>query len=685
MKRVLLLALLLAAPLVPAGRALADLPPIIDRAILFGDPDYSGAKISPDGKFISFLKPLDGTKNVWVKRLQDPFEKAWPVTADTKRPVRGYFWSNDSRYVLWVQDQGGDEDFNVWAVDPAQKPADGAKAPPARNLTEAKGVRAEIFAVPRSAPGTLYVGLNDRDPAWHDLYRLDIASGARTLLHKNTGRITGWIFDTKDQLRLATRSTETGDQELLRVDGESLVKIAGCGVLETCDAIQFDLDGKRVYLSTNAGAARSDLTRLALLEVATGKEVAVESDPLQRVDLGAAVFSDWTDKLLYTVYMDERIRRVFKDKAFEADFKVVQAQFPGREVTFGSSSRDERRWIVSTTADVEPGEVFLYDRQDRSLKSLYRIFERLPRQQLAPMQAVRFRSSDGLEIPAYLTLPQGIPAKGLPAVIFPHGGPWARDTWGYHTFAQFLANRGYAVLQPNFRGSTGYGRKFLDAGNRQWGDKMQDDLTWGAKHLVDQGIADGKRVAIMGGSYGGYATLAGVAFTPDVYAAGVSIVGPSNLLTLLATIPPYWEAGRIVFHTRMGDPNTPEGKAQLTRQSPLGAAARIKVPLMVIQGANDPRVKKAESDQIVVALRDRGFPVEYLVAPDEGHGFARPVNNMAAYAAAEKFLARHVGGRFQASMPEEVAARLGVLTVDPKTVVLTPRAPEATPASPAPK
>jgi dipeptidyl aminopeptidase/acylaminoacyl peptidase len=684
MKRALLNALLVSALLVPGGRALADLPQIIDRAVLFGDPEYSGAQLSPDGKFISFLKPLDGTKNVWVKRLNDPFEKAWPVTADTRRPVQNYFWSNDSRYVLWVQDQGGDENFNVWAVDPAQPPAAGAKAPPARNLTEAKGVRAYIYAVPRSAPGTLYVGLNDRDAAWHDLYRLDIASGARTLLHKNTGRITGWIFDTTDQLRLASRSTAAGDQELLRVDGEALVKIAGCGVLEECAAIQFDLDGKRVYQHTNAGAAPSDLTRLVLLDVATGKETAVESDPLKRVDLGAAVFSEWTDKLLFTVYTDERVRRVFKDKAIEADFKVVQARFPGRDVNFGSSSSDERRWIVSTTADVEPGEVFLYDRQDRSMKSLYRIREQLPRQQLAPMQAIRFRSSDGLEIPAYLTLPKGVPAKGLPAVIFPHGGPWARDTWGYHTFAQFLANRGYAVLQPNFRGSTGYGRKFLDAGNKQWGDKMQDDLTWGVKYLVDQGIADGKRVAIMGGSYGGYATLAGVAFTPDVYAAGVSIVGPSNLLTLLGTIPPYWEAGRIVFHTRMGDPNNPEGKAQLTRQSPLSAAARIKVPLMVIQGANDPRVKKAESDQIVVALRDRGFPVEYLVAPDEGHGFVRPVNNMAAYAAAEKFLARHVGGRYQASMPEDVAARLGVLTVDPKSVVITPGAPEGAPASPAP-
>jgi dienelactone hydrolase len=286
------------------------------------------------------------------------------------------------------------------------------------------------------------------------------------------------------------------------------------------------------------------------------------------------------------------------------------------------------------------------------------------------MTSIRYKSSDGLEIPAYLTLPKGVPAKNLPMVLVPHGGPWARDTWGYDGMAQFLANRGYAVLQPNFRGSTGYGEKFLNAGNKQWGDLMQDDLTWGVKHLVAQGTVDPKRVAVMGGSYGGYATLAGVTFTPDLYAAAVAIVAPSNLLTLLETIPPYWEAARIVFHSRMGDPNTPEGKAQLVRQSPLTHAAKITTPLLVVQGANDPRVKRAESDQIVIALRDRNFPVEYLVAPDEGHGFARPVNNMAMFASAEAFLAKHLKGRFQESMTPEVAQRLKEITVDPKTVTL---------------
>ena len=284
------------------------------------------------------------------------------------------------------------------------------------------------------------------------------------------------------------------------------------------------------------------------------------------------------------------------------------------------------------------------------------------------MTPVKYPSSDGLEVPAYLTLPKGVEAKNLPVVIFPHGGPWGRDSWGYNAFAQFLANRGYAVLQPNFRASTGYGKKFLDAGNKQWGEKMQDDVTWGAKYLISQGIADPKRIGIMGGSYGGYATLAGVAFTPDVYAAAVSIVGPSNLITLLESIPPYWEPIRKLFYERMGDPNTPEGKAQLLRQSPLTSAAKIKTPLLVVQGANDPRVNKRESDQIVIALRDRGFPVEYLVAPDEGHGFARPVNNMAMFASAEKFLAKYLGGRYQESMTPEVTQRLKEISVDVKTV-----------------
>ena len=663
----LILSILLLVTL--AAPVWAQSPPIIDRELFFGDPEIAGAQISPDGAFIAFLKPFKGTRNVWVKKTDDPFTSAKPITADTKRPISAYFWSRDGKYILFVQDKAGDENYNVYAVNPADAPASGQDVPAARNLTDVKGVRAIIYSVPRSEPDAMYVGINDRDAAWHDLYKVKISTGERTLVRKNSERITAYYFDLKDQLRLASRSAENGDTEVLRVDADKFTKIYSCTVFEACGPVRYHKDGERVYFQTNKGSG-VDLVSLELLNPATGKEELVETDPMKRVDFGNAIFSEVSDSLVATTYDDERERIYWKDKGFEADYKDLQKQLPGKEIGFGSSTKDEKLWLIHANADTDPGSTYLFDRSTKKLTLQYQSREKLNRSYLAPMKPVKYPSSDGMEIPAYLTLPKGVEAKNLPAVIVPHGGPWYRDSWGYNAFAQFLANRGYAVLQPNFRGSTGYGKKFIDAANKQWGDKMQDDVTWGAKYLIAQGIADPKRVGIMGGSYGGYATLAGVAFTPDVYAAGVSIVGPSNLITLLESIPPYWEPIRKLFYERMGDPNTPEGKAQLLRQSPLTAAAKIKTPLLVIQGANDPRVNKRESDQIVIALRDRGFPVEYMVAPDEGHGFARPVNNSAMFASAEKFLAKYLGGRYQESMTPEVSQRLNEINVDPKTVTM---------------
>jgi dipeptidyl aminopeptidase/acylaminoacyl peptidase len=663
----LILSILLLVTL--AAPVWAQSPPIIDRELFFGDPEIAGAQISPDGAFIAFLKPFKGTRNIWVKKTADPFTSAKPITADTKRPISAYFWSRDGKYILFVQDKAGDENYNVYAVNPADAPAAGQDVPAARNLTDVKGVRAIIYSVPRSEPDAMYVGINDRDAAWHDLYKVKISTGERTLVRKNTERITAYFFDLKDQLRLASRSAENGDTEVLRVDADKFTKIYSCTVFESCGPIRYHKDRERVYFQTNKGSG-VDLVSLELLNPATGKEELVETDPMKRVDFGNATFSEVSDELIATSYDDERERIYWKDKGFEADYKNLQKQLPGKEIGFGSSTKDERLWLIYANADTDPGSTYLFDRTTKKLTLQYQSRDKLNRAYLAPMKPVKYPSSDGMEIPAYLTLPKGVAAKNLPAVIVPHGGPWYRDSWGYNAFAQFLANRGYAVLQPNFRGSTGYGKKFIDAGNKQWGDKMQDDVTWGAKYLIAQGIADPKRVGIMGGSYGGYATLAAVAFTPDVFAAGVSIVGPSNLITLLESIPPYWEQIRKVFYERMGDPNTPEGKAQLMRQSPLTAAAKIKTPLLVIQGANDPRVNKRESDQIVIALRDRGFPVEYMVAPDEGHGFARPVNNSAMFASAEKFLAKYLGGRYQESMTPEVSQRLNEINVDVKTVTM---------------
>ncbi|MGP8175523.1 MAG: alpha/beta fold hydrolase [Terracidiphilus sp.] len=553
-------------------------------------------------------------------------------------------------------------------MDPAAKPAAGAEAPASRDLTGLKGVRVIVYELPKSDPDLAYLGLNDRDKAWHDLYKLKISTGEKTLLHKNTDRVVGWDFDVQGKLRLAERSADNGDTEILRVDADKLEKIYSCSVFETCGTLHFLPDGSRVYIETNKDV---DLIQLALMDPATGKTEKVESDPLGKVDFAGALFSEASDELVETWYIHERVKTYYKDKAFGGDVHWLEHKYPGEDVMLVSRTRDERYWLFTAHSDTEPGQTLLFDRKTRAITPQYTLWEKIPRQDLAQMKSITYKSSDGLEIPAYLTLPKGVPAKNLPTLVIPHGGPWGRDQWGYNPLAQFYANRGYAVLMPNFRGSAGYGRKFLDAGNLQWGRKMQDDVTWGVKYLVAEGIADPKRVGIMGGSYGGYATLAGVTFTPDLYAAAVDVVGPSNLITLMESIPPYWEAARKMFAVRMGDVSTPEGKKLLMEESPLNSVDKIKTPLLVAQGANDPRVNRREAEQIVIALRDRGFPVEYILAPDEGHGFARPVNNLALNMESEKFLAAHLGGRFQEGGSAESVARLKEIMVDPKTVVLT--------------
>ena len=666
--RVVLCLLLLVPAAGAQAKTAARLPPLIDRELIFGNPEIAAAQLSPNGQYLAFVKPWKDTRNVYVKGVGEPFSAARLLTTETKRPIAGYLWTRDSKYIVYAKDNDGDENFNVYAVDPAAKPATGADAPPSRDLTGLKGVRVIIYEVPKSDPDIVYIGLNDRDKAWHDLYKLRISTGEKTLVRKNTDRVTGWVFDLKGALRLAIRNADNGDTEILRVDAEKMTKVYSCTVFETCGPVHYTTDGARVYMETNKD---EDLTSLVLFDPATGKTEKVDSDPQGKVDLGGALFSEATDELVETWYVDARVRTYFQEKPFGEDNRWLEHHFEGKDILVVSRTRDEKTWLVTVVADTEPGQTYIFDRKTRTLSLQYNIREKLPRADLAEMKPVAYKSSDGLEIPAYLTLPKGVPAKNLPAIMLPHGGPWGRDEWGYNTLAQYLANRGYAVLQPNFRGSTGYGRKFLDAGNMEWGRKMQDDLTWGVKYLIAEGIADPKRVGIMGGSYGGYATLAGVTFTPDLYSAAVDVVGPSNLITLMESIPPYWEAARKTFAVRMGDVSTPEGKELLKERSPLNSVDKIKTPLLVAQGANDPRVNRREAEQIVIALRDRGFPVEYILAPDEGHGFARPINNLALYMEAEKFLAAHLGGRFQEGGSAESVARLKEITVDPKTVVLT--------------
>jgi dipeptidyl aminopeptidase/acylaminoacyl peptidase len=463
---ILFLICVLAAPLI------AQQPPIIDRELFFGDPEITGAQLSPDGKFIAFIKPWNSTRNIWVKKTEEPFEKAKLVSADTKRPIPGYMWSRDGKYILFVQDQAGDENYNVFAVNPSDTPAAGSPAPPARNITQASGVRAVPYAVPKSEPDILYAGLNDRDKAWHDLYRIKISTGERTLLRENKDRITGWIFDNKDQLRLSLRSTDAGDTEILRVDAGELKKIYSCNVFESCDPVVFSKDDSRVYLANNRGDD-VDLTRLDLLDPQTGAIQVVESDPLKRVDFSGALISELNHEILATVYLDDKVRLYWKNKSYEADYEFLQKKLGGKQIGFSSHTEDENLWLISATSDTEPGETYLFNRKTKQLTLQYRIREKLNRSFLAPMQPVRYKSSDGMEIPAYLTLPKGVAPKELPVIVFPHGGPWARDGWGYSGGVQFLANRGYAVLQPNFRGSTGYGKKFLNAGNLQWERKCR--------------------------------------------------------------------------------------------------------------------------------------------------------------------------------------------------------------------
>jgi dipeptidyl aminopeptidase/acylaminoacyl peptidase len=645
----------------------AKLPPIIDREIIFGDPEYAGAEISPDAKYIAFLKVYKGQLNVWVKKRDEPFDAAHPVTADTTRPIRGFFWSRDSKYILFAQDKAGDENFRVYAVDPGAAVDAATGAPAARDLTPYEKVQAQIIAVPKRTPGAILIGLNDRDPQVHDVYRLDLKTGKRTLVRKNSENVAGWTADLDGNLRLASRVDKEGNTETLRVEKDKLVPIMSCSVEETCFPYRFHKDGKRVYFVTNHGD--HDLTRLVLIDPKNGKETLVEEDPEHQVDFGGAGFSAATDDLVMTSYEADRERVYPKEAKFAKDYEVVRKALPEGDVGFGAASSDDRWHIVAVTSDVEPGATYLYDRTTGKVDLLYRPYPKLPADALAPMKPVRYPARDGIEITAYLTVPKGVEAKGLPAVVLPHGGPWYRDYWGYDPIAQFLANRGYVVLQPEFRASTGFGKKFLNLGNGQWGTgTMQHDITDGAKWLAAQGIADAQQIAIMGGSYGGYATLAGLAFTPDVYAAGVDICGPSSILTLLASLPPYWKPIQKIFQHRVGDPE--QDAARLKEQSPLFSATKISRPLLVVQGANDPRVKKAEADQMVVALRDLGRDVEYLLAPDEGHGFAGRENRLAMMVAVERFLADHLPGRKQDSVSDEIAKKLASITVDPKTVKL---------------
>jgi dipeptidyl aminopeptidase/acylaminoacyl peptidase len=645
--------------------------PLLDREIFFGNPEISGGQLSPDGKWISFMKEYEGIMNIWVKAFDEPFENARPLT-DSKRPLYGYFWTEDGQYILYAKDKDGDENVNVFSVKPSAK-APAGKVPESRNLTPLKDVTVQIFMVSRKNPDLLMIGLNDRDKAWHDLYSLKISTGELKMIHENKDRITGYNFDWDENLRVLNRTDEKGTTQFLFKEGDKLTPIYETLVTESAYISNWNEDNSEFYLITNKGEL--DLSTLFSMNPKTKKMTKIESDPKGKVDFGSLFLDRNTRKIISTQYTSDKTDVYWKDKKWEENYQFLKSKFPGREVDFQSSTKDYSKFLVTVWGDKYATQAYFFDAKTKDLILQYTPRPKLKEveEHLAEMTPISYKSSDGLLIPGYLTLPKGSNGKNLPLVVFVHGGPKGpRDYWGFDANVQFLANRGYAVLQPNFRASGGYGKKFENAGDLQWGKLMQDDITWGVQHLIKEGIADKNKVVIMGGSYGGYATLAGLTFTPDIYAGGVDIVGPSNIFTLLDSVPEYWESFRAALYAMVGNPKTPEGQKLIREASPLFSVDNIKKPLLIIQGANDPRVKQAESDQIVVALRDKGKRVDYLLADDEGHGFRKPVNNMAMYAEVEKFLSEVIGGRYQKEMPTDVAKRLGELRVDVSKVKYEP-------------
>ncbi|MDC8754111.1 S9 family peptidase [Erythrobacter sp. sf7] len=618
----------------------AQTAPLIPRSALFGNPTRAAGQISPDGKWLSWLAPRDGVLNIWIAPADNP-DDARAMTAATDRPIRQYFWSPDARAVMYIQDKGGDENYLLYRVDLAS----GEET----TVTPFENTRVELVGASRTIRDKLLLGINNRDPQWHDVYLLDLATGDLTLVLENNA-YAGFLADDNLTVRMAMSQNEAGGTDYFRVENDTVEAepfetTAMEDSLTTAPA-GYTTDGKTLYWIDSRGR---NTAALFAQDTATGDKRLIAED--DKADIGSTMRDPLTGEVeAYAVdYLTTEWHAIDPDIA--ASLEWLGERLEG---DFGVNSRtdDDTVWIVWNDPLVKPVATYIYDRKAGTLTPFYVSRPELEGMPLQPMHPREIASRDGLTLPSYLTLPPGSDADGdgvpnapVPMVLLVHGGPWARDGYGFNSIHQMLANRGYGVLSVNFRGSTGFGKDFINAGNKQWGLKMHDDLIDAVNWAVDQGIAAADKVAIMGGSYGGYATLAGLTFTPETFACGVDIVGPSNLETLLSTIPPYWAPMVKIFHERMGDPGTAEGLATLRAASPLYKADRIEKPLLIAQGANDPRVKQAESDQIVGAMKSAGIPVTYVLYPDEGHGFARPENNIAFFAIAENFLAECIGGR----------------------------------------
>ncbi|MBC7361207.1 MAG: S9 family peptidase [Candidatus Aminicenantes bacterium] len=634
-------------------------PPLIARDILFGNPDKASLQISPDGRYLGFLAPVNNVLNVWVAPVDAP-EKAEPVTKDTRRGIRIYFWAYTNQHIIYLQDQGGDENWQVHAVNIVTKedknltPFEEILGPDGKPITLPNGKplrpQAQIQQVSHKFTDEILIGLNNRNPQFHDLYRLNILTGEMKLVQQNDSFL-GFQTDDDYNIRFAAQMTPDGGLAYFSPDGRGGWKLFDKVPMEdmmTTSPIGFDKTGSVLYMIDSRGR---NTAALISVDLKTGEKKVIFEDP--RADVSSIMMHP-TEKTVEAVAVEYlRTEWTALDESVKSDLDYLKTVTDG-DLNVTSRTLNNKFWTVAYEVDDGPVRYYLYDRANKQARFMFTNRKDLEGLKLAKMHPLVIKSRDGLNLVSYLTLPywrdpdnDGCPDKPLPMVLYVHGGPWARDSWGYDPVHQWLANRGYAVLSVNYRGSTGFGKDFINASNLEWAGKMHDDLIDAVNWAIENGIADKNKVAIMGGSYGGYATLVGLTFTPDVFACGVDIVGPSNLRTLLETIPPYWKPLMELWATRVGDPRTEEGRKLLEARSPLTYVDRIKKPLLIGQGANDPRVKQTESDQIVKAMQEKNIPVTYVLYSDEGHGFARPENRLSFYAVSELFLAKHLGGRAQ--------------------------------------
>ncbi|HEV8484264.1 MAG TPA: S9 family peptidase [Blastocatellia bacterium] len=598
----------------------------------FRNPEKTAFALSPNGEYLAFMQPWEKRLNVFVQRTGSDAAPV-RVTSATERNVAGFGWKGNNR-IIFVQDKGGDENYRVNAVN-----IDGSNP---KDLTPFEKVRAEIVDSLEDNDAEILVGLNKRLPQVFDVYRLNVNTGDMQVVAENPGNITGWQTDWDGKIRLATTTDGVNSTLLYRkTEAEKFAPVLTTSFKETASPLFFTFDNKYVYMATNIGR---DKTAIVKYDVENKKELEkIYEHP--EVDVSNLLSSKKRKVITGVSYSTEKNHYQFFDRQREALQSDIEKRLPGYEVVVAGMNKDEDKCLVRTYSDRSLGAYYFYDLKTKAFRKLADVSPWIKEGEMAEMKPIRYQSRDGLTIHGYLTLPKGGAEKGLPVVVNPHGGPWARDSWGFNPEVQFLANRGYAVLQMNFRGSTGYGRKFWEASFKQWGKTMQNDISDGVQWLIKQGIADPKRVGIYGGSYGGYATLAGLTFTPELYACGVDYVGVANLFTFMKSIPPYWKPFLEMLYEMVGNPEKDD--ALLRSASPVFHVDKIKAPLLVAQGANDPRVNKNESDQMVAGLKARGIDVPYMVKNNEGHGFHNEENRFDFYHAMEEFLGKHLGGRVE--------------------------------------